>query len=275
MAISKKTREFAHTNESIFDKFDNIEHLYLVQPNLSHRTSQSTMLQQYSTPAPIGYLMGIYCGIDKKGTKYFEPSAGNGLLVSAGHTEDGTLNELDKTRNDDLHYLGFENVTNLDASLPFPQFAKKFDAVLTNPPFGSVDKPVLYGKSEIKSLEMLMALRGLDTMKDDGKSAIIIGGHMEYDSEGRLKEGKNKSFFIYLYANYNIEDIINIDGQKLYSRQGTSYNTRLILINGRKKEPSGIYPLIKDDIGENEPFSKTPVKTFNNLYERIIRLTNK
>jgi hypothetical protein len=97
------------------------------------------MMQQYSTPAPIGYLMGLYCGINKKGVKYFEPSAGNGLLTTAGYLDDGTLNELDETRNEDLHYLGFKNITNLDASQPFPQYEKSFDAVITNPPFGSVD----------------------------------------------------------------------------------------------------------------------------------------
>jgi GNAT superfamily N-acetyltransferase len=274
LAISKKVREIAHTNNlSILDKYDEIETIYLNQPNLSHRTSQSTMMQQYSTPCTIGYLMGLYCGIDKKGTKYFEPSAGNGLLVSAGYLEDGTLNELDKRRNENLHYLGFKNVTNLDASKPFPQYEKTFDAVLTNPPFGSTE-PVYYGKFEIKSLEMLMALRGLDTMKDDGKCAIIIGGHMEYDSEGRLKAGKNKSFFVYLYQNYYIEDIININGRYLYSKQGTSFNTRLILINGRKKEPNGIYPLMKEDKDVSEAFSIKPVNSFSGIFDRINYLIN-
>jgi len=269
LSISILARSIAHNpSMDTEERFDRLVELYQSQPNLSHRTSESMMMQQYSTPAPIGYLMGIYCGIDKKGTKYFEPSAGNGLLVSAGYLDDGTLNELDEIRNKDLQYLGFKNVTQKDGTIPFTEYQKDFDAMLTNPPFGSIES-VYYGKYEITSKEQLMSLRGLDTMKDDGKSAIIIGGHMEYDSQGRLKAGKNRTFFVYLYENYNIEDVININGRMLYSKQGTSFNTRLILINGRKKEPKGFFPLITESKPSIEKFSKTPVDTYDDLWTRI------
>ena len=83
--------------------FDIVD-LYNHQVNLSHRTSQSILLQQYSTPAPIGYLAGIFCGIDKfdnaiNGYLGFEPSAGNGLLTVASKPENFIVNEIDKTRN--------------------------------------------------------------------------------------------------------------------------------------------------------------------------------
>lgn len=68
-----------------------------------------------------------------------------------------------------------------------------------------------------------MALRALDTMKDNGKAAIIIGGHNRYDSKGRFQKSKHRVFFNYLYSYYNVVDLINIDGHKLYSRQGTSF----------------------------------------------------
>jgi hypothetical protein len=271
LSISILARSIAHNpSMNTEGRFDRLVELYQSQPNLSHRTSESMMMQQYSTPAPIGYLMGVYCGIDKKGTKYFEPSAGNGLLVSAGYLDDGTLNELDEIRNKDLQYLGFKNVTQKDGTIPFTEYQKHFDAMLTNPPFGSIES-VYYGKYEITSKEQLMSLRGLDTMKDDGKAAIIIGGHMEYDSQGRLKAGKNRTFFVYLYENYNIEDVININGRMLYSKQGTSFNTRLILINGRKKEPKGFFPLITESKPSIEKFSKTPVDTYDDLWTRIIQ----
>src|SRR5689334_11370680 len=58
LAIVKEARKLAHQNgKTIAEKFGNIVELYRGQVNLSHRTSQSVMLQQYSTPAPIGYLM--------------------------------------------------------------------------------------------------------------------------------------------------------------------------------------------------------------------------
>jgi len=79
----REARRLAHQlGKTVAEKFGDIVELYRGQVNLSHRTSQSIMLQQYSTPAPIGYLMGIFCGVDKAGS-YFEPSAGNGLLTIA------------------------------------------------------------------------------------------------------------------------------------------------------------------------------------------------
>jgi hypothetical protein len=106
-----------------------------------------------------------------------------------------------------------------------------------------------------------MAIRALDCMKDDGKAAIIIGGHTEWDSEGRIKAGKNRIFFSYLYKYYHIEDVINIDGD-LYSRQGTSFDVRLILIDGRKATPEGFPPL--------KEANEKVVKDFDTLYDRVI-----
>lgn len=269
LAICILARELSHSNKDLFDKYNDIVDLYKTQTNLSHRTSESVLLQQYSTPAPIGYIAGVFCGFDKKGN-YFEPSAGNGLLTIAGNASDFTVNEIDKIRSENLKEQGFKQVISQDASIPFKGFEKSFDAVITNPPFGKNDA-VSFGTTDIKSLEQLMALRALETMKDDGKCAIIIGGHTTYDSEGRIQAGKNRTFFVYLYKNYNVVDVINIDGHSLYSRQGTAFNTRLILIDGRKKEPSGFPPLItvKKDMTEIE--SPIPVNDFGVLFDRVMK----
>ncbi len=69
LAIVMRARYLAHEPEkSIKEKFNNIVELYNNQVNLSHRTSQSILLQQYSTPSPIGFLMGLFCGIDHSGS---------------------------------------------------------------------------------------------------------------------------------------------------------------------------------------------------------------
>ena len=91
-----------------------------------------------------------------------------------------------------------------------------------------------------------MALRALDCMKDDGRAAIIIGGHTGWDNIGRIQAGKNWIFFNYLYHHYHVDDVINIDGHKLYSRQGTAFDVRLILISGRKEKPEGYAPLKRE-----------------------------
>jgi predicted RNA methylase len=266
LAIVKRARELAHEPGTIKQRFEKIVELYNSQVNLSHRTSQSILLQQYSTPAPIAYPAGVFCELDKleENNGYaFEPSAGNGLLTIAGNPERIYVNEIDTIRNRNLQTQGYKDVTKLDATASFVGKQGIFRAVLTNPPFGKIDTEVMYDTFPIKPLEHIMALRALDTMASYGKAAIIIGGHTKWDDKGRIQAGKNRIFFNYLYSRYNVIDVINIDGAKLYSRQGTSFDVRLILINGRKQTPSGAAPVF-------DPHKDKEVKTFDELFERVI-----
>jgi len=265
LAIVKRARELAHCDGTVRERFDKIVELYNSQVNLSHRTSQSILLQQYSTPAPIAYLAGVFCGIDKPNpdSLYFEPSAGNGLLTIAGSPKDFIVNEIDPLRSRNLKAQGFLEVTGQDATEPFNLIVQKFNAVLTNPPFGINEEEIFFDSFRIKSLEHVMALRALETMADNGKAAIIIGGHTRWDDKGRIQAGKQRIFFNYLYSRYNVADVINIDGHKLYSRQGTSFDVRLILINARKQTPSGAAPVFN-------PSKDIEIKTFDDLFERVM-----
>ena len=256
LAIVNRARAIAHSGNDVYTNYFNIVDLYNHQVNLSHRTSQSILLQQYSTPAPIGYLMGVYSGLPElhiKGGYAYEPSAGNGLLTIAAKPERVYVNEIDKRRNTNLQTQGFKAVHKVDATEPFNKsisfkFYKTFDAVITNPPFGTLDKGIIYDNFEFKTLDHVMALRVLDTMKDTGRASIIVGGHTQWDEKGRIQAGKNRIFFNYLYSHYNVVDVINIDGHKLYSRQGTAFNVRLILIDGRKQNVIGNAPPFNPDL---------------------------
>ncbi len=263
LSIVKRARILAHSNKYIRDQFDDIVNLYNSQVNLSHRTSQSILLQQYSTPAPIGFLAGVFCNLQDSNINVFEPSAGNGLLTIAAHPSQCTVNEIDTVRRRNLEMQGYSLVMNQDATKPFRGLEKKYDAVLTNPPFGMMNVEVMYDTFPIKPLEHVMALRAVDCMKDEGKAAIIIGGHTKWDEKGRIQAGKNRIFFNYLFSRYNVVDVINIDGGKLYSRQGTSFDVRLILINGRKETPSGAAPIFNS-------FKDKEVTTFTELYDRVM-----
>jgi predicted RNA methylase len=270
LAIVNRARALAHTKESIKEKFDSIVDLYSVQVNLSHRTSQSILLQQYSTPAPIAYLAGVFCGLDRlhlNGGYGFEPSAGNGLLTIAAHPNRMYVNEIDTLRNSNLQKQGYANVWNRDATKSFFDVQKHFKAVITNPPFGSMEVKQMFDTFPIKSLEHTMALRALDTMSDDGKAAIIIGGHTTWDDKGRITAGKNRIFFNYLYSRYNVLDVININGAKLYSRQGTSFDARLILIDGRKASPMGAAPIFNSN-------KDIEVNTYEDLFYRVNNLVD-
>ena len=266
LAIVHIARKIAAKVDSRESRFEKIVELYKNQVNLSHRTSQSIMLQQYSTPAPIAFLAGLYTlfgGGNLKDFQAFEPSAGNGLLTIAFNPFDVVVNEIDKLRRSNLEEQGFRKVLARNATEPFEGYAKHFDAVVTNPPFGTLDTVVQYDGFPIKTLDHLMALRALDTMKDNGRAAIIIGGHTQWDDKGRIQAGKNRIFFNYLYSHYFVDDMILIDGAKLYSRQGTSFDVRIILIAGRKSSPSGFAPLYNPD-------HDFVINDFNQLFHRVM-----
>jgi predicted RNA methylase len=265
LAIVLQARSIALSSQTHKEKYHRIVALYQSQVNLSHRTSQSILLQQYSTPAPIAFLAGIFTNADQN-TSVFEPSAGNGLLTIAAHPSRVIVNEIDHLRRSNLNDQGYKQVLSQDATQPFKAFEKKFDAVITNPPFGRLEHEEKYETFTIEVLDHLMALRALDTMKGNGKAAIIIGGHTRYDKKGRIQKGKHRYFFNYLFSRYHVVDIIPIDGHQLYSRQGTSFDTRLILIDGRKTIPYGAAPL------KNEERDHV-VDSFEELFKRVMQAT--
>ncbi len=262
LAITIKARSIAHRNAlSIEEKYFQLVQLYRSQVNLSHRTSQSILLQQYSTPAPISYLAGVFAGAHTS-TSVFEPCAGNGLLALAARLEYTTVNEIDPVRLENLNAQGFKRVLAIDATKEFKGFDRVFESVMTNPPFGRLLDKINYGSYGIATLEHSMAIIALNTMRYDGRCSIIVGGHASYDAKGRIKQGPNRIFMNYLYHNYHVVDVINISGKHLYSRQGTGFDTRLILIDGRKANPDGHAPLY--DASREEPMTD-----FNTLYSRV------
>lgn len=266
LAIVNQARTLAHeSNWTLQEKYDAIVELYELQVNLSHRTSQSILLQQYSTPAPISFLAGIFCELDKldsNGGYAFEPSAGNGLLTIAGNPSRIYVNEIDTLRNRNLKTQGYKNVWNRDATNDFFDVHRTFKAIVTNPPFGKANQPLKINNYSFSTLEHVMAIRALETMVDDGKAGIIIGGHTNWDDKGRIQAGKNRIFFNYLYHFYNVSEVLQIDGHKLFSRQGTSFNVRLILIDGRKEKPNGASPIYNE-------YNDKVIHTFDELYERV------
>lgn len=261
-AIVKRARGIASsesTNDAV--KFERIKTLYENQPSLNQRDSERVMKQQYSTPAPYAFLADMYVkGNGKVIDSALEPSAGNGMLTIGLPMDKVHVNDIDAQRLANLRRQGFKNVTSQDGTQPFAD--KDVDVVVTNPPFGSAT-PKEYDGYKISSLEGQMAINALESMKDDGRAAIIIGGKTEYAKNGSLNP-KDKAFLGYLYSHYNVEDVINVDGG-LYAKQGTSYPTRIILINGRRNyDPEHkVFPPV-----EKEARAEA-VKDYDELYKRI------
>ena len=257
-AIVMKARGIASsasTNDA--KKFELIKKLYENQPSLNQRDSERVMKQQYSTPAPYAFLADMYVKAGMEVKSALEPSAGNGMLTIGLPKDAVHVNDIDAQRLANLQRQGFKNVTSQDGTQPFAD--KDVDVVVTNPPFGSAT-PKAYDGYKISSLEGQMAINALESMKDNGRAAIIIGGKTEYAKNGSLTP-KDKALLGYLYSHYKVKDVINVDGS-LYAKQGTTYPTRIILINGRRYDENA-YPPVKDKARAEA------VKSYDELYKRI------
>ncbi|MCI7654299.1 MAG: strawberry notch C-terminal domain-containing protein [Bacteroidales bacterium] len=270
-AMTLATREVAieriskNNSDAVREGYDMIVKLYESQPSLNARDSTRVAHQQYSTPTPFGYVMDWYLRNGKTPYKGLEPSAGNGALTIGFPAVLWHVNDIDERRLMNLRTMPYGKITNQDGTLPFEP--KAYDMVATNPPFGSTqEKTFDGGRTKISSLEGLMAINALASMKDNGRAAIIIGGNTQYMTNGAM-QSKDMKLFRHLYTHYNVVDVINLDGD-MYKRNGTGYNVRMILIAGRKT-----------DVSENpEQFTYPPVKrkaraeqvrTFDELFKRV------
>ena len=248
------------------ESYDLICKLYEMQPTISARSSNRIKMQQYSTPLPMAWIAGRFAMADKADGSVLEPTAGNGMLVFTIPVGQVHVNELDETRLDNLREQGFAQVTQQDATEPFDGDVR-YDVVIANPPFGKREA-VEYDGKKIPGLDPQITLNALSSMKDDGRAAIIIGGNMEYANNGAIKS--MKPFFTYLYDHYNVKGVIDMGGG-LYAKQGTTFPTRMILIDGRRtneeRAQTAVYPPV-----ENKAIRKA--ESFDDLYEIINEVLN-
>lgn len=246
--------------------YDLICKLYEMQSTIAARSSNRIKMQQYSTPLPMAWIANRFAMANKADGKVLEPTAGNGMLVFTVPVEQVRANELDETRLDNLREQGFAEVTQQDATEPFAG-GMQYDAVIANPPFGKREA-VEYDGKMIPGLDPQITLNALASMKDDGRAAIIIGGNMKYAINGAIKS--MKPFFTYLYDHYNVKGVIDMSGG-LYAKQGTTFPTRMILIDGRRsneeRAQTAVYPPV-----ESKAIRKA--ESFDDLYEIINEVLN-
>jgi hypothetical protein len=232
---------------------DQVLKMYQNQPALNERTVTSIMNQAYSTPAPLSMMLVDAIGFDQTTGSVYEPTAGNGLLLSGiRENEDGTLhdyrlNELEKNRNDQLKSLfPAARITNQDAMEVTPE--RKVDLVMTNPPFGSLKgvgrdpfKIMTSGEVETEfvftKLDHAIAAKALQSMKDNGKAALILGAELDKTDKAKSEiTGQNARFMDYLYNQYNVTGHFELSGN-LYEKQGAAWPVIVVTIEGRKSFP--------------------------------------
>jgi len=246
------------------EKFEQIVKAYEAQPTISMRSSERIDKQQYSTPTPMSFLAGEYVN-SVSPQRVLEPSAGNGMMLINVAPKTVVANETDPVRLSNLEDSGYAMVTSQDAILPFK--IPNVDGVIMNPPFGASPAKEYGDGYSITGLDEQMVINALDAMSDHGRAAIIIGGHTTYASNGSLS-GNDRAFLNYLYNYYNVADVINMAGG-LYYKQGTSFPTRMILINGRRTDTN-----IRMFAPTAENAKTEQVNNFNELQERVKKSTN-
>ena len=248
---------------------------YNVQPTYAYSDSSKEIYKQYSTPCPIGAIVAQYTGMDSA-RRIFEPSAGNGLLLVGADPLKTHANEIDKTRLKSLEFLEFDTITSYNATEPFPsELEKAFDVVVTNPPFSRWEEEKFDKEYVIRTyfhshvglarnirLEHVMSGLALHTMKDKGRAAIIIMGHLYFGADGLI--GKYRPFFNWLFRHYHVDDVINMNSFKLYNKQGAIEKTMLMLVSGRKSKPDGVAPQ-----ESQAPHLYDLVNSFQELWERV------
>lgn len=244
LAARKTVAEMRERRENDTAIYRALVDLYQRQPRLSVRTSTSVAQQAYSTPAPIAFLASRLAGIDT-GTKVFEPTAGNGMLLMEAAPKNTTANELNADRAERLRSQGF-TVSEHDAVDYAPS---GMDVVIANPPFGRVKDAGRQTKEfsanglTTKELDHAIVARALSSLKKDGRAVLIIGGK-KGDDDSRSKKYRaadQVSFWGWLFDHYRVLDHFSVDG-KLYERQGAGYPIDIVVLENSGPSRGRVFP---------------------------------
>jgi hypothetical protein len=228
-------------NGNDFRTYDDLVGLYERQPNLSVRTSTSVKEQAYSTPVPLAYVASRLAGITQSSSVY-EPTAGNGMLLIAANPKNVIANELNATRYEMLERIMDGAIINNENAVEL-NLTKEFDAIIANPPFGVVKNragdTISYDVDGLKTNEIdhAISFKALNSMKEDGRAVLIVGGVLGDSAEKRVDGYRSKSkreFYYNLYNKYNVVDHFTVAGD-LYKKQGAAYPVDIIVIDGKGK----------------------------------------
>ena len=190
-------------------------------PVQSWRSTSQILRQQYSTPAPIAYLLAYLMNWGK-GETTLEPSAGTGSIAVWGICSqlNVAVNEIDQRRRELLDLLGFlstahdgEFINDLLASDIKP------DCLIMNPPFSANGGRTTSNSNKFGFRHVRSAIERLNK---GGKFGIILG------TSGGIDVLSGNEFWKGLSQTVALKAIVKIDGREYY-RNGTSVDTNLFI----------------------------------------------
>ena len=221
------------------------------QPAFTARTSTSVMLQQYSTPLPMAVAAQVALG-DTRGRAVLEPTVGHGALLSTLEASSLVGVDLDGRRLNNLQN-GREDIVLQQGDARLVDFTgfngdEKFDQVICNPPFGTLDKTIDWRGLKVRRLDHQVLLRSLDARKDDGVGVYIIGADSYLDTKAGKVTGASRYLFNWLADHYDV-DVVEVPGS-VYAKQGATFPVRMVVVGKRTNDGEQVpdeLPLLTSD----------------------------
>ncbi|HOL95625.1 MAG TPA: strawberry notch family protein [bacterium] len=238
------SQEFGIGNEEIGadrakEIADKIEKIVKRMPVQKNRSGQKNELQQFSTPPHYAFAAAWAAAL-RKGDVVLEPSAGTGSLMGMAKAlkgEDITLlgNEIGESRLALLREFMGKDLTNVDAEfihLLLPDYLSRTQqprpsVVLMNPPFSRAPRA---GEKKISGMDRNHVTSALKLMQEGGRLVAIMGAPVMGTETKGFREWLQK-----IGQEYTIRANITV-GRDIYKHYGTTYPTRLLVID--KIKPS-------------------------------------
>lgn len=205
---------------------DHLENLIALLPTQRIRTSEQSLFQQFSSPAPLAFV-AAYVALPEENTVtkiLLEPSAGTGALACIARAFGSQVhtNDLSPARRGFLHYLKFpvysvdaENINDL-----LPQELRP-DIVLMNPPFSSTAGRLSRNDNQHGAQHIESALYRLN---QEGRLVAITGCGMALDRQ------KMTEFWKRVASRYSVRVNLSLPAST-FTKSGTAWETQLIVID--------------------------------------------
>jgi len=216
-------------------RFSVLAKIAALLPTHTRRSEESQALQQFSTPLPLG-LAALTAAAIMPADRVLEPSAGTGLLAILAQTAGGSLilNELADTRADLLAALfPALAVTHFDAAQIDDHLNPGAvpSVVLMNPPFSAM----AHVAGRVADAGLRHVASALARLAPGGRLVTITGANVGPD----LPDWRDA--FVRLQETGTVVFTATVAGS-IYARHGTSFPTRLTVIDKRPAADLAVLP---------------------------------